>query len=1099
MLQTRLPIVNISPEKRRALDEKLKELYQNLKDRFKTYGKFQDVLTNLSSHLSSKDLKDEQIPEEFTKQYLIKPLLDFFGFETISQTSLPSPVGRRLPDYVIRPKGKSLPLIYVEAEGLNSDLYGKSQGVSQVNEWLLSRASKTDYGLATDGLLWILLKFDTVSAQSKAILKIDIRPILLKILNPASFISIDEIRRIEEDFLNLDCDYISSFLRGYLEVIEKKKEEISKNFYADYVRYVFGYDKNGNMVKGVCLLDKVIKPRGVDGFHDANLFAVVFMNRLIFLRFLEEKGIVPKNLLKDLLKNYKSLEIPATFYDAYLKPLFYEVLNRGNENRPSSVKASPIFSQIPYLNGGLFRDVVYREQEYNIGNEGVELVIENLLEKYCFGLEEGIDPDILGYIFEKTINFISGTGTNQQKMKGAYYTPDDVVEFIIEETLTPVIFERMVQGLKECGWRAVDLKGFSCLDDLLNPLNMPKNRMHVRKMVESLESIKVLDPACGSGHFLTAVLSLLLRVKESLLLSIGEDVQRYKIKRDIVSQNLFGVDIDENAVEIARLRLWLSIIEEVEDSEHVDTLPNIDFNVLVGNSLVGWLDENLSIHPLVGLLEDEYIKGTLDVLEIFYGRKIADVRDLLAKMKIADTIDAYRRLLVLYSLESGERAVKIRGVLEKVRSKLYEVMNNSFLAFVHDNCKFSKNNFEELGKELSERMPFHWKIDFEGVLLEGGFDVIVGNPPYVEDRNSSPTDLRIINCLKNNNGRKTKEPLFYWSKDCGNTHAYFAERSIKLLRQNGMFGFIVPISLVSTDRMDDIRKYIHENSAEVNYFNFDDRPGKIFSGLEHCRATIIVTEKGKGVKKVSTSKYHRWFTKDRPDLFKKLQINIWTVKNQLELVPKLGLDIEKQILRKLLQKSGRKSLGNFITNDGKPIFYYNAPQYWIHAHTEDYLPKIEYYERHDENPEKTEIVLNGLRKTKISSHYKPLNFNHDNLSVANAILNSSLFYWWFIVWSNGRDLLMQHIASFPIDLNDFPDSLKTKLTPLLEALMKSYDVTSNEKINSRADGNIIRIKEIIPKFSKNIIDQIDDVLAEYFAFSEKEKTFIKDFDIDFRM
>jgi len=94
---------------------------------------------------------------------------------------------------------------------------------------------------------------------------------------------------------------------------------------------------------------------------------------------------------------------------------------------------------------------------------------------------------------------------------------------------------------------------------------------------------------------------------------------------------------------------------------------------------------------------------------------------------------------------------------------------------------------------------------------------------------------------------------------------------------------------------------------------------------------------------------------------------------------------------------------------------------------------------------------------------------------------------------------MQQIASFPIDLNDFPDTLKTKLNPLVEELMKSYDATSNEKINSRADGNIIRIKEIMPKFSKKIIDQIDDILAEYFAFSEKEREFIKDFDIDFRM
>jgi hypothetical protein len=219
----------------------------------------------------------------------------------------------------------------------------------------------------------------------------------------------------------------------------------------------------------------------------------------------------------------------------------------------------------------------------------------------------------------------------------------------------------------------------------------------------------------------------------------------------------------------------------------------------------------------------------------------------------------------------------------------------------------------------------------------------------------------------------------------------------------------------------------------------------------------------------------------------------------LELVPKLGANIEKRILRKLAQKSRGKTLGDFTANDGNQLFYYNAPQYGIHVHTEDYVPKIEYYERYEENPEKTEKVLIGLRKTNISSHYKPIIFDHNDLHVANAVLNSSLFYWWFIVWSNGRDLLLQQITSFPIDLNDFPDTLKTKLNSLVEQLMKSYDETSNKKINSRDNGNIIRIKEILPKFSKKLIDQIDDVLAGYYDFSEKESDFIKGFDLGFRM
>jgi hypothetical protein len=621
-------------------------------------------------------------------------------------------------------------------------------------------------------------------------------------------------------------------------------------------------------------------------------------------------------------------------------------------------------------------------------------------------------------------------------------------------------------------------------------------------MVESIDAIRILDPACGSGHFLTAMLSQILRVKENLLRTIGEDVERYRLKRDIISQNLFGVDNDKNAVEIARLRLWLSIIEEVEDPEHIDTLPNIDFNIIAGNSLVGWLNENLLTHPLINLLEDSYIQETLDSLGAFYGKRVDEVRELLGKMKLIDTVRAYRVLLEIYALESGERAVKVRDILERIREKLYEIISNSYLAFLHENSSLDKNKFDEVSKNLSKRIPFHWAIDFEEVLTEGGFDVVVGNPPYIEDRNYHKVDLKIIKChkvIKKGKRKRVGDSLFYHSKDCGNTHAYFTERSIELLKQAGRFGFIVPIALVSTDRMDSIRTLIHNNSCGVKYFNFDDRPGKIFSGLEHCRATIVVTKKGTGVNKITTSKYHRWYSKDRTKLFKDLKMTDWNLVALGEIVPKIGTEIEKSILDKFEEKSNGKTIEDCILDDGVKIWYHNAPQYWIHAHTEDYLPKVEYYESYTENLETGQKTPHNLERTTISSHYKSLSFDSENSSIINGLLNSSLFYWWFVVWSDGRDLLAQHIKSFHIDLDNFPEYLRERLRPLVNRLMKEYDKNSNAKINLRAGGYVIKIKEIVPSKSKSIIDQIDDVFADHFGFDDEEKKFIKEFDIEFRI
>ena len=412
-----------------------------------------------------------------------------------------------------------------------------------------------------------------------------------------------------------------------------------------------------------------------------------------------------------------------------------------------------------------------------------------------------------------------------------------------------------------------------------------------------------------------------------------------------------------------------------------------------------------------------------------------------------------------------------------------------------------KRDFEETARNLAGRIPFHWKIDFEKVLAGGGFDVVVGNPPYVEDRNYSEIDLKIIKSSKKVKRRRkrVKKPLFYHSRDCGNTHAYFIERSIKLLKQKGRFGFIVPLALVSTDRMKHIREFIHGNSSDVKYYNFDDRPGKIFSGLEHCRATIVVTGKGTGVEKITTSKYHRWFTKDRSKLFEDLKTTEWGIVSLEDTIPKIGTKIEISILDKLQQKSDEKTIGDSIEDEGTMIWYHNAPQYWIHAHTQDYLPMVEYFDGYKEDSKTGEKIPNNLVETKISSHYKPLILDPQNSSIINGLLNSSLFYWWFVIWSDGRDLLKKHIESFYIDVGKFPEDLKEKLEPLVHELMERYDENSNIKINQRSEGYVIKIKEIIPSKSFRIIDQIDDVFADYFEFTEEQKDFIKKFDIEFRI
>ncbi len=1091
---------DISSSEKEKLNRVLREILDRLRHNFRDAHSLNQVLVE-GAHFTSSHTTSRQEPEEFTKRNIIEPLFEFLGYTTIPETRLPTPEGLRKPDYVISPPDGN-PILYVEAEPINQNLYDKRHGVSQVQSWLISKAADTEYGIATNGFEWILLKFDAVNVRVKPILYINLQDIFKKLLNPHIFIEDEKIEEAKEKFLILHKDHILRFINEYSVKLEEEKEEISKKFYTDYVKYVFGLDEKGRPVEGINLLDSIRPPVGKTD-HDKRLFAVILMNRLLFIKFLEEKGIVEKYLLRNLYEIYKESTPIESFYRVYLRPLFYYVFNKSPDNRPSHVKENDFYGSIPYLNGGLFREILPMEKEYDVSNEGIELVIEQLLERYSFGLgvDSKINPDILGYVFEKTINYISRTGTNEQKMKGAYYTPDDVVSFIIKHTLEPVIYEKMIEAMREVGWKEPDLAHMKTLNDVLRYLTS-KNAPTIEKILEKINEIKVLDPAVGSGHFLTAALSVILRVKISLLDLItpkDEDIDRYHLKKEIITHNLFGVDIDEHAVEIARLRLWLSLIEDVSNVEHIDTLPNVDFNIISGNSLIGWVDEKLTTHPLENLAEDEYVKGVLEALRLSYEKEIDEIEELFNRMSLSDTIRAYQKLVSIYSKESGDKAIKIRNILENVRKKLYNIINSSFIDYIASHTNIHPD-------EIKLNIPFHWKIDFRNVLDKGGFDVVVGNPPYIEDRNYSKDDKKIIKSVvverKGKKKIKTDIPLFYESKDCGNTHAYFIERSIKLLRNGGRFGFIVPIALVSTPRMGAVRKVILSKSSYVAYYNFDDRPGKIFSGLEHCRSTIVITRKGESTDKVITSKYHRWYTRNRPDLFKNLLTVEWEIRDAKELIPKIGTELEKDILDKLHDKASGKHLGDFIVEDGERVWYHNAPQYWIHAHTDEYLPKAEYYDNWKEEKSDGRNVIVPIGKPtdiRITDQYKKIIINKKDVYVVLTLLNASLFYWWFILWSDGRHLLDNHIKTSPIDLDNFPNELRDRLKGLGKKLMDDYEKNSVIRYNKRSGGYVIKIKEIHPKHSKSIIDDIDDIFAEYYGFTDEEKEFIKNFDITFRM
>ena len=1082
-----------------GLQAVLKDAFNSLKTKFKNLRDFEDVIINGRTY-QSYQIVEEQTPEELVRQTVVEPILNYLGFSFVRTTRVNTPGGFRFPDYTINSRQEGISLL-LEVEPINGDMFSRDKGVDQVQQWLVSRFAKTDIGIATDGLRWILVRIDEESGRLSTLKDINIKPMFAALLSQ-TLLSAEDVNEVLEEFLVFKADRLGAFLRGYIIDQDEKKDEISLRFYKDYIRFVFGLTEGGEKTGEISLLDSVIPPKGVTALQ-TELFSVITMNRLLFITFLEEQKIVPARLIDSLYKDHQQSHQIRTFYSSYLKPLFFDVFNKDRENRNANIRDSEPYKNIPYLNGSLFRQAIEREEEYDIQDDAMELVIKNLLLKYSFGTGEKAElrPEILGYIFEKTINYISKPGTNVQKAQGAYYTPEDVVSFILKETLEKKIFEKMLEGLRNSGWGQKDFEGYKSIEDILG--NLPPNRIHCHKMLEAIETIKVLDPACGSGHFLTNAAATIARVEFSILAQLNENPDLFEIKKKIISNNIFGVDIDEMAVEITKLRLWLSVVSEVRDISHIKTLPNIEFNILAGNSLIGGLRESLVLP--VDISNGTFLDpATREMLKEIPSADRDKIISLLQSNKLQDISTAYHLLLSIYRAESGQKVAFLHDLLEKIKPGIYKAYNGAFQSYIADKARTNRKRRKSQGPLPTLRKAFHWSFDFGPVLDSGGFDVVIGNPPYIEDGDYPKSDLAIIRSVSvtRGNNKKVKGkliPLIYSSYDCGNTHSYFIERSLNLLNSSGRFGFIVPISLVSTDRMAQIREVIHDNSSEVYYYNFDDRPGKIFSGIEHCRSTIVITRKGKGITKVNTSKYNRWYTEERPSLFNDLQAVKLNLSDKRQIVPKIGSKIELEIFKKLNRQSGSKQLGQFL-GKGEKVWYHNAPQYWIHAHTENSVPKVEYYSDYRVNDKTKETILGKVSKEETTSQYKFEKIDNPLSPILISLLNSTIFYWWFVIWSDGRHLLSDHIRSFPFDPTKVDKETGRRLTKLVNELMNDYELNANIKVNVRKGGEYaIKIYEIMPKKSYDIIKVIDENIARVFNLSKEESEFIKNFDIQFRM
>ncbi|MBL7118048.1 MAG: Eco57I restriction-modification methylase domain-containing protein, partial [Candidatus Syntrophoarchaeum sp.] len=780
-------------------------LIKDIKERLTLDGKSR--VFEEGKELSSEFMKEKAEPEAFTKEFLIDKILDALGLEKLPEKSFETPRGHRSVDYRIKRKER---MFLVEAKPLNAALFekGKDSGVNQIKGLfkLAEVKENYDFGVATDGLRWVFV-------------------------DKAGEIVDD--RRLEENF-----EKVKEFLVGKEKVVSPKtEEEISKKFYDWYNALLHGgrYKDHENRVKTVaeadCLVNNVI---GVKDLEEREQIAQVVMNRLIFIKFLQSKGVIKEDILKYLS------EVKEDILTLKLRQLFFGVLNTPNDDRWD---VNERFKDIPYLNGSLFVHTVVETKNinYKVKAEILKKVMEFLdsfkfVHKEQFENESSIDPEILGYIFERAMTATDRKGT------GAYYTPRPITRYISENTIYPCIIDKTNEILKtEKGYKETEL-----IKDIEELFILPATTLE--EIWKEVQEIRILDNACGSGAFLLAAANILFELNRRIDDKLGLGNSDIALKKWILMHNLYGVDINPSGVEIAKLRLWLWLVDSYEP-ERVEPLPNIDYNLRVGNSLIGYVDIS------------EFQKAKFNFLR------------------------AYKRA-------EGEEAKELKEKINGLDEKIKKLLNpNLYLKFRAKKIEISKEEFLQF-------KPFHWGFEFYDVFdptkpeEERGFNIIIGNPPYVE---------------------LNKVGYGYLLTESKNLYDEFMKISIKkLLYPAGMFGFIHANSAYCQPKYKALRDFLKEYTDDLTIINFAIRPQPVFKGVMQRTAITICRKDISGAKSVKTSRYIRLTEESRNKILSDPSIYdcsefAWEF---VDFIPKIGNEFDYRIFKKVVKHD--KSLGGIL-------------------------------------------------------------------------------------------------------------------------------------------------------------------------------------------
>ena len=519
----------------------------------------------------------------------------------------------------------------------------------------------------------------------------------------------------------------------------------------------------------------------------------------------------------------RTRSVPIATTENFLNDRLFWTFFRGLGNVTNLLEKSTEIverrGEVPFLNGGLFEMQEYDSRnDVHIPNDKFAEIL-TLFERYNFtvtestplDIEVAVDPEMLGKVFEELV-----TGRHDS---GSYYTPRPVVSFMCRESLK-ICLQNKTDETEECLEKFVD-------DGDATNIRNPE------KVLKVLQTLRICDPACGSGAYLLGMMSELLRLREALFKSSQIDSgTTYQRKLDIIQQNLYGVDKDEFAVNIAMLRLWLSLAVDY-DNDTPEPLPNLDYKVATGNSLTGPAPENMSLaKPLIQEIQEyqaEYLVTHIDAEK-------QELRETIAELK--------------------------------------------------ENLQGWQANADE----------FVWQVEFPEVFQEGGFDIVIGNPPYVRQELIIPIKPTL---------RRLFSEVFTGKTDL---YVYFYKRGIELLRAGGILTYISSNTFLRAGYGKKLREFFTHEVCLHGLLNFGSIP--VFKANVDTCIVLVENAVPSGEAFFAATFYDKADIPHISDAFQKLAISI----HASDLSPDGWALTSSEVLR-LLEKLRRtgETLGECVT------------------------------------------------------------------------------------------------------------------------------------------------------------------------------------------